>query len=492
MDAKFKEAESLFSQGKIQEAEDILAPLMESAESQAKAANYLGIIRQSQGRAEEAGTLFSRALDLSPEDQEMRGNLAFNLVGRGQWAEAREQLQKLLAVNQNEAKLWTLLAKAEQGLGNLGAAVEFLDKSLLINPDQPDLKQARDRLARNDKMAVLAGPRAGESETWPSVLMCCQKSLETFAVALCNALEKKAIVKRVVADNLAAFQWPLKSASTVWLEWGADLSVAITRQAELLAGKKKVIVRLHSFEILGGQAGQVNYDVVTDVVFVSNYMRRLFERMYPGRLSRVRVHVIHNGIDLKGFPFIPGKKRDKIAFVGRLDFKKDPMVMMQAFHFLRQRHPDLELHVAGAPDNNRYYLSMPDFLAKNGLGPDAARFYGHVKDVPAWLADKDFILCTSPFESQGVGLLEAMHRGLRPLIYSFPGAEELYPAASLWRNFDELDELLVGGRPPEEYCQFVADKYSMERQADNFLKVIAGEEKVVEAPPALPEIGHDA
>ena len=479
MDAGFKEAEALFSQGKIQEAENVLTRLMEAGESRAKAANYLGIIQQSQGRADEAGGLFSQALELAPEDQEIRGNLAFNLVGRGQWAEAREQLQKLLAVNQNEAKLWTLLAKVEQGLGNIKAAIEFLDKALIIDPDQSDLRQAREKLARDEKMSV----QAGRGGTRPSVLMCCQKSLESFANDLCDALEKEAIVKKVVADNFGAFHWPIRSADTVWLEWGAEMAIAATKEAGLLEGKKKVILRLHSFEILSTQAGEINYDVVTDVIFVSHYMRRLFNRRFPGRLRGQRVHIIHNGIDLKRFSFIPGKERRKIAFVGKLDAQKDPMVMLQAFTFLRCRHPELQLHVAGGPDNNRYYLTMPDFLAKNRLENDTARFYGHVKDIPSWLADKDFILCTSPFEAQGVGLLEAVHRGLRPLIYSFPGAEELYPATWLWQNFDELERLLVEGPEPEECSRFVAEKYSMSRQAANFLKVLTGDEEVVEETP---------
>ncbi|MDR2945920.1 MAG: tetratricopeptide repeat protein [Candidatus Adiutrix sp.] len=485
MDAQFKEAERLFGQGKIEEAEAILAPLLDSEEAQAKAANYLGIIRQSQGRADEAGALFERALEAAPDDREIRGNLAFNLIGRGQWAEAKEQLQKLLAANQNDAKLWTLLAKAEQGLGNLAAAIEFLDKTLLINPDQPELREARDKLAGSAGSPARSGNGAK-----PSVLMCCQKSLETFALGLCDALEKQAFVKRVVADNLGAFQWPIQSAENVWLEWGSELAIAATKEPGLLADKKKVILRLHSFEILGPQAGDVNYEFVTDVVFVSHYMRQLFNRRFPGRLRGQRVHVIHNGIDLARFPFIPNKGRQKIAFVGKMDAKKDPMLMLHAFTFLKHRHPELELHAAGAPDNNRYYMAMPDFLAKNGLEQETAHFYGHVKDIPGWLADKDFILCTSPFEAQGVGLLEAMHRGLRPLIYSFPGAEELYPASFLWRNFDELEALVTGGPEPEEARRFVAEKYSMTRQADSFLKLLTTDEEVVEERPALPEAGH--
>ncbi|MGL4209791.1 MAG: glycosyltransferase family 4 protein, partial [Candidatus Adiutrix sp.] len=239
-----------------------------------------------------------------------------------------------------------------------------------------------------------------------------------------------------------------------------------------------------SYEILSNLASQINYAAVTDLIFVSNYMRNLFMNKLPGRLGSTRVHVIHNGIHLNHFPYFPGKQRKKIAFVGKLDYKKDPMLMMHAFAFLQKRHPELEMHVAGAPDKNRHYLAIPDMLAKNKL-QGAMTFYGHVKDIPAWYIDKDFILCTSPFESQGVGLLEAMHGGLRPLIYSFPGAESLYPPPCLWHDFDELESLLLNGPDPQETSRFVAEKYSMERQAQNFLKVITGESVVLEPPPAL-------
>lgn len=486
MEARIKEAETLFSQGRTAEAEDILNQLSQDENSRIKAVNYLGIIRQSQGREKEAEDFFRQALELAPTDSEIRGNLAFNLIGQKMWAEAKEHLQKLLAVNQNEAKLWALLAKAEQGLGQTRAVLDYLDRSLLLNPDQPDLQKARDRIAQGEQ-CTSPEPSVGK----PSLLMCCQKSLESFANDLCDALEKKARIQRVVADNLAAFQWPLKSATTVWLEWGSQMAIAATKEPGLLADKKKVILRLHSFEILNGQAGEINYDVVTDVIFVSHYMRHLFNRRFPGRLARQRVHVIHNGIDLKRFPFAPSGQRAKIAFVGQLNYKKDPMVMLHAFSFLRQRHPHLQLHVAGGPDNDRYYLTMPDFLTKNSFQPDVAHFYGHIKDIPAWLADKDYILCTSPFESQGVGLLEAMHRGLRPLIYNFPGAEELYPRQFLWNNFDELEKMLLTGPEPEESSRFVADKYSMDRQAANFFKVVTSNEIVVEEPPVQPASIHE-
>ncbi len=451
---------------------------MEEFPQNLRALNDLGAIRQSLGDAAGAEEAFLRALEIDPAREDTRGNLALALCVQEKWTEAREQLNKLLAVNQTDSRLWALLARVEKNMGNLGAAVEYLDRCLLINPDQPEVREIRDNMAKEAARAPQNRPAA----KMPFVLMCCQRSLEYFAMQLCDELEKKAIVKRVVGSNLGEFHWPVRSAETVWIEWGSDLAAELTKHPQLLDGKR-VILRMHSYEILNGMCAKVNYGRVDDVIFVTNYMRELFERKFPNRLENTRVHVIHNGIDLAKYPFIPGKSGRKIAFVARIEAKKDPMLLLQAFTFLLHRHPEVELHAAGAPDNNRYYLSMPDFLNKNNLA-GSAHFYGHQNNIPKFLADKDFIICTSPFESQGVGLLEAMHRGLRPLIYSFPGAETLYPQAWLWKNLDELEALMLNGPNPEECRDFVAKFYSMERQADNFIKILTGTEEIVEPAPA--------
>ncbi len=479
---QLKEIEELFGRGRADEALARLRDFLVREPDNRRALNDLGTILQHQGDGEGAVAAFQRALEVEPGHRETRSNLALALVSAERWAEAGEQLNRLLAENQNEARLWAWLAKVERAQGRDRAAIGHLDRALTLDPDQPGLREARDKLAREEGRS----PAASAAGKKPSILMCCQKSLEHFALELCDELDKSAVVRRVVADNFGPMQWPIRSAETVWLEWGSDMAAAATREPGLLAGKK-VILRLHSFEILNREAAKINYHAVTDVIFVSHYMRDLFLRLMPGLLTdRHRVHVIHNGIKLERFPFAAGRGRRKIAMVGKLDAKKDPMLLVQAFTFLLRRHPELELHVAGSPDDNRYYLSLPDFLAKNRLG-QAAHFYGHVRDIPAWLDDKDFIICTSPIESQGVGLLEAMHRGLRPLIYNFPGAERLYPAPYLWNNLDQLEELLFTGPEPEDCRRFVAEKYSMERQAANFLRVVTGEEAVVEDDPVPPE-----
>ena len=475
MSERLLQIEKLVTLGEAARALELLRDFLCEEPDNVRALNDLGAVLMAKGEGEEAEAAFRRALELAPS-REISLNLSLALAARNKWEEAAELAKKLLAENQNDPKLWALLARAEQAAGNRQGALDYLDRALSLAPDQADLKSAREKLAESGDKKPLA-----ERER-PSVLMCCQASLEHLALDLCRELEKSIEVKTAVAASFGPFQWPLKEARVIWLEWGSHLAAEATRHPELLGGKK-VILRLHSFEILGSEAADINYDLVTDVIFVSRFMRSLAQRKLPGRLDRLRAHVIHHGIDLEKFSFIPNRGvKKKIAFIGNLDAPKDPMLMLQAFTFLHKRHPELELHVAGLPDNKRYYLAMPDMIAKNSL-EECTHFYGRVKDMPGWLADKDYVFCTSPIESQGVPLLEAMHRGARPLIYNFPGASELYPHSFLWSNLDELEKLVLEGPEPEEASRFVAEKYSMGRQAASFLKVISADELVEEPLP---------
>ncbi|MDL2259481.1 tetratricopeptide repeat protein [Deltaproteobacteria bacterium OttesenSCG-928-K17] len=475
MSERLREIEEKFAAGQKAEAMALLQNFLAEDPDNPRALNNLGAMLQAGGDGAGAEAAFRRVLELSPENHGARANLALTLMAIKKWDEAADELRRLLTGNPNDPRLWFWLARVERSRGRVEASLDALDHSLALNPAQPILVEARKKLSEE------IGRYAPGGEGPVEVLMCCQKTLESFGLELCRALEKRARVQKVVTNSLGPAQWPINSASTVWLEWGTALAAAVTNTPGLLDGKR-VILRLHSFEILSREAGRINFEAVTDVVFVSHFMRAVFERLLPGRLDGRRVHIIHNGIDLERFPFASAGGGSKIAVVGKLDAKKDPMLMAQTFAFLLRRHPQLELHVAGQPDNNRYYMSLPDFLAKNNL-EKSVRLYGQVDDMPGWLADKDYILSTSPFEAQGVAILEAAHRGCRPLVYSFPGAERLYPAGWLWKNLDELEGRLLEHSDPQSRRRFVAEHYSMERQADNFMKVILGEGPVVEPSP---------
>lgn len=459
-----EKAEQAHREGRSQEAYDLLAEFLSREPDHPRALLDKAVVCHSLGRADEAVETFERILTLDAEHLEARRSLAVALASLQRWSEAESHLAFLLDRRPEDHALWAYQAKVVKAQGRRDEALAHIERAVRIAPRQADYAALRSELSGQAK---------------PRLVLCCAPGMDNFVNEILNGLKPhmrtQAVVSAQVNDHLEG----LRAANVVWLEWGNQLTAILSKQHEALSGKQ-VIVRIHSYEIIDRLADNIDFSRVTDVVFVAAFMRDLFLARRPEVAEQCRVHVIHNGLDLKKFAFVPrSDSRRHIAFLAYISHKKDPMAMLQAFAFLRRRHPDLHLHIAGAIQDARYALSMPHFIEAAGL-TEAVTFYGHINNADEWLKDKDYILSSSPLESQGVGLLEAMSRSCRPLLYRFPGAADLYLPGHLWTTFDDLEELFLHGPEPEEVSGFVARHYSRDREIGGYLKVILDKEQVDE------------
>nr|WP_225897404.1 glycosyltransferase [Clostridium botulinum] len=141
------------------------------------------------------------------------------------------------------------------------------------------------------------------------------------------------------------------------------------------AKDKKIICRLHSYEAFTSYIYEVNWSNVDKVIFVAEHIKRfVLSKIF---IPEEKVYVIPNGIDLSKQEFKERKKGFNIAYVGQ-------------------------------------------------------------KDINKWLEDKNYLICTSVLESQGLGIMEAMSKVIRPLIHNFVGAKEVYPEKYVWNSLDDI------------------------------------------------------
>lgn len=263
----------------------------------------------------------------------------------------------------------------------------------------------------------------------------------------------------------------IAKADIVWIEWANELAINISQHhKEELAQKDRVIVRCHSYEALAGMPVSIQWEAITDLVFVAGHIAMFVKSMFEANkvMPNVKLHVVPNGVDMIRFA-LPADKPQNMNFchLGYISNKKGPMLLMQAWAALAHRYPGSELHLAGEFQDNRYHYYVKYFLEKSGL-TERTFFHGQVADVPKFLSDKSFVLCTSPWEAQNMSVCEAMASGLRPLVHNFPGAEGIYKDEILWSTIDEMLTLMEvyieedetpGARNKTYHRQFIKERY---------------------------------
>ncbi|HEV56375.1 MAG TPA: glycosyltransferase family 1 protein, partial [Phycisphaerales bacterium] len=194
----------------------------------------------------------------------------------------------------------------------------------------------------------------------------------------------------------------------------------------------------------------------------------------PDLPRRTRIVTIPNGVDVDRIPFCNRPPGKNLAFIADVRPVKNPMLMLQCLHRLHSMDPQYRMFWAGrCPD-----VALDQYIRHmtRALGLETAiQRDGWQDDINEWLKDKHYILCTSTIESQGMGVLEAMAAGLKPVVHNFPGAEETFGAEWLFDTPEQFcDQILAGAYEPQRYRRFVAERYSLADTLDRIESLLDG------------------
>ena len=288
---------------------------------------------------------------------------------------------------------------------------------------------------------------------------------DSFLRPLLPALRQAFDVRFISAEPGAVLAEAIAWAEIVWLEWFWDHAVWAT-QTGLLRDKIS-LVRLHSIEALQTDfPSRIDWAQIDRLVVVSEDIGEIVRDRFR---SAPLALVIPNGIDMDRF--VPGNPdRFRVAWVGHLEPKKNPMLLLQIAQRLHSLDARYSFHVAGAFTDLRTARYLRQMLPALGLG-GVVTFDGPVMDMPAWYADKGVLLSTSMYESFGLNIGEAMATGAFPVVHAFPGADRLWPNECLFASTDDATALIRAARPGL-YRGWVGDRYSLDRQISAVLALL--------------------
>lgn len=253
-----------------------------------------------------------------------------------------------------------------------------------------------------------------------------------------------------------------------WLEWCDELAIYGSR----LSKRCKVIIRLHYSEVYSNIPDQVNWENVDDLIFVAAHVKEMLKTKIPDLESRVSTHVIHNGINLERFSFKEREGGYHLAYVGYLNHKKNPSLLLQCIKCLVDVDPNYKLHIAGFHEQLRYQLYFENLVRDMGI-ENNVKVYGWIDDICSWLEDKNYIISTSIGEGCPVGIMEAMARGIKPLIHNWPGARDLYPTKYIFNTIDEFKKMVLDGDyDSREYRRYIEETFSLDKQLREIDKIL--------------------
>lgn len=145
IEQKFRQATAAMREGRLDEAGEAFGSIVKDSPSFAEGFLNLGLVREEQGRNEEAIVNLQKALTLKPR---LRGANLFLAIAEyrlNHFDKAVAALQKETAYYPSDANAWMWLGVVQLAAQNPEEAVAALDKAAKLSPDNVDILYHRGR-----------------------------------------------------------------------------------------------------------------------------------------------------------------------------------------------------------------------------------------------------------------------------------------------------------------------------------------------------------
>lgn len=230
-------------------------------------------------------------------------------------------------------------------------------------------------------------------------------------------------------------------------------------------GGRRVIVRVHRIEATEtSHVANTPWEKVDDVIVVSPDMKQRVLRMAPEVAFVTRLHIVPNGVETERFELGANWNPLAIGWCGVLTLRKNPTLALQIFAKLHAADKRYRLNLCGMGAESLAQETFTHLSNRLDLR-NAIHWHGNVSqaEMPAWHAANGVLLHTSLHESFGYAIAEAAATGCDLAVFDHPGAEDTWPAQTLFGTVDEAVELIRAARP-ERWRGHVVANFSLKQQ----------------------------
>lgn len=148
------------------------------------------------------------------------------------------------------------------------------------------------------------------------------------------------------------------------------------------------------------------------------------------------------------------------------------MLLLHTFKAVYDIDKRYKLYIAGEFQDYRDYMYFQQMIKELGIEENII-FEGWQDSLDNWLEDKNYILCTSLLESQNISIMQAMSKGIKPIIHNFVGARDIYNADYIWNTIDEAVNMILDKEYNSKgYLEFIKRNYFIENKIINIKELI--------------------
>ncbi|WP_457983339.1 glycosyltransferase family 4 protein [Bacillus paralicheniformis] len=362
------------------------------------------------------------------------------LIFQHKWHDAAQKLEERLEAAPFDPGLLISAAFVYEKKQQVQRASELYDDALLFVRREHQHRLMKEKADLFKKMVRR-----------PKIIFFVKPDLDRFLNAVVEHLSETYRTRKIAVHDLNQIDTGMQWADICWFEWCDDLLIHGSKVPS--AAAKTLICRLHSYEAFTFYIKKVYWQAVDQVIFDGEHMREYVLDQVKS-LKKEKTAVVPNGIKLDEYTFQQRQKGFHIAYVGYINYKKGPMLLLQAFKALIDKDPRYKLFIAGTFQDARYQLYFKQMIDELRL-TDNVQFDGWQDDMNQYLEDKHYLICTSLLESQHMSAMEAMAKGIKPLIHNFYGAKTIYDESVVWNTIDEFVAMITSGDYTSLHYRFV-------------------------------------
>ncbi len=446
--------------GKYHEAFAYMQEHLRKFPQDAQALNDAGTVLHCLGRSGEAIQYFLRARIIRPDSPEIVWNLVESYLAVGMPIEVTQLFGDMERMGILNVDVFNRTANICLEQGYPGDAIEILLTSLNLWPEQQKVLQPMIDIIRSKrpKISFVNGLKGDVK----------------FLQDIYDFTNHRFSTQFTDFENITDLYELMKTSDICWFEWCTD----VVAEASKLPKVCRNIVRLHRFEAYNNWPSRVRWENIDVLILVGNsYVKDALLKQAPDIENRTKIITIPNGINLDRYKFTQRQKGKNIACIGYLNMRKNPMFLLQCMQKLHYLDSQYKLFFGGFFQDAMLEQYIRYMIKAMGL-EDVIFFDGWQSDISSWLADKHYIVSSSIGESQGMGVLEGMACGLKPVIHNFPGADQIFPSEFLFNiSEDFCRQITSDAYEPNKYRNFVEETYPLKKQLKNINEIFTDLEK---------------